>query len=112
MEIQFGDRKLEEAANDFKLLKKKYGLIGAKIIRRRLDDLAAAKTLEDCKMLPGRCHPLKEDRKGQFGMDVEHPDRLIFIPEHNPLPVSSDGTLIWSQVTRIKIIEITDYHGK
>jgi len=38
------------------------------------------------------------------------PQRLIFEPDHNPVPQKPDGGLDWTQVTRIRVIEITDYH--
>jgi len=112
MKIDFEDRKLEKLANDFKLLQRTYGAIGAKIIRRRLDDLDAANVLEDMRNLPGKCHELREDRKGQLAVHVEEPDRLIFIPDHNPVPTTDNDSMDWKAITDIKIIEITNYHGK
>jgi proteic killer suppression protein len=112
MNIRFTDKKLEKLVNNFKLLQKAVGSICAKIIRRRLDDLDAANTLEDMRYLPGKCHELRENRKGQLAIDVEQPDRLIFVPDHDPVPLTENGALSWTAVNSIKIIEITNYHGK
>lgn len=110
MEILFDDKRLNKIVNDMKSLRKAYGQINAKLIRRRLDDLRAAKTLEDVKHLPGKYHELGENRKGQFGVHIEEPYRLIFAPNQNPLPVKENGALCWSSITCIRVIEITDYH--
>lgn len=83
----------------------------AKIIRRRLDDLRAAETLEVMRNLPGKCHELSEDRKGQLSVHLDKNYRLIFEPADNPLPIKPDGGLDWSQVREIRVIEVEDYHG-
>ncbi len=112
MDIAFDDRKLAKIMNSQKNLQKTYGQIGSKIIRKRLDDIRAAQNLSHLKFLPGKCHELKEDRKGQIAVHVEEPKRLVFRPNHDPLPINDNGGLIWESVTSISIIEIIDYHGK
>ena len=79
-------------------------------LARRLDDLRAAGCLEDLRHLPGRCHELHGDRKGQLAIDVKHPHRLIFQPAHDDVPRHEDGGLDWTNITAIRVIEITDYH--
>lgn len=37
--------------------------------------------------------------------------RLIFIPDHDPVPRLKDGGLDWSKVTAIKILGVEDTHG-
>ena len=77
----------------------------------RLDQLQAADTLDDLAKLPGaRCHELTADRKGQLAVDLVHPKRLIFMPDHDPTPEKPDGGLDWQKVTRAIVIEIVDYH--
>ena len=44
-------------------------------------------------------------------MDLDQPYRLIFIPDHDPVPTLRDGGLDWSQVTAIKILGVEDTHG-
>ena len=59
---------------------------------------------------PERCHELTGGRKGQLSVDLEHPYRLIFIPNHEPIPRKPDGGLDWKLVTSIMIIGIEDTH--
>jgi proteic killer suppression protein len=77
-----------------------------------LDDLLAAKSLDDVRLLPGKYHELSADRKGQLGVHVHEPYRLIFEPVCDALPIDENGILDWKKITCVKIIEITNYHGK
>lgn len=110
MNITFSDRKLKKIANDDRKLLKEYGKIMAKKIALRLQDIQNSETLEDTRNLPGRFHELTGDRKGQWACDLEHPYRLIFAPQEDPIPVNEDGQYIWSDIKGIDVIEIEDYH--
>lgn len=57
-----------------------------------------------------RCHELKGDKAGIFSIDLDHPYRLLFRPDHDPLPQRSEGGIDWSQVIAIVILEIEDTH--
>jgi proteic killer suppression protein len=108
----FSASKLQKECNDTKLRVRRYGPRRAELIRRRLDELRAADVLEDIRHLPGpRCHELKADRDGQLSVDLDHPYRLIFEPANDPIPCKLDGGLDWSQVTAVRILEVTDTHG-
>ena len=96
--------------NDDAKLSQTYGAERGGHIRKRLDDLAAAASLEDMKSLPGRCEELTSNRKGQFSVRLTGNYRLIFEPNHDPVPVQVSGGLDWSQITSVKVIEVVDYH--
>jgi proteic killer suppression protein len=89
---------------------KKLGPDGARKLRQRLDDLARADNLAQMSLLPGKCEALKGDRIGQFSLRLLGGNRLIFQPDHNPVPRKSDGGIDWQQVTSILIIAVEDYH--
>jgi plasmid maintenance system killer protein len=111
MEINFVSRKLQKACNSEKEMRAKFGKPLAERLQQRLTELKAAETLEDVSRLPpARCHELSQDREGQLAVVLVQPQRLIFEPDHNPVPRKPDGGLDWTQVTRIRVIEITDYH--
>jgi len=109
MEIEIKTKKLAKILNSAKLIAKHYGN-SAKKIKMRLDDLAMVDNLQDAMTLPGRHHLLTSDRKGQFACDLDHPFRLIYEPSNEPLPIDENNNLIYSKVTIVAIIEITDYH--
>ena len=80
-------------------------------IKRRLAVLSSASTLSKVPTSkPDRRHQLRGDRSGQYAVDLVHPRRLIFEPNHEPLPRRADGGIDTDQVTAIRIIEVIDYH--
>src|SRR5690606_15808189 len=110
MDITFGDNKLLKYANNNREGQKKLGDKRFKLYKKRLDQIKAAKTLEDLRYAPGRFHELKENRKGQWACDLDHPYRLIFTPQENPIPTDDDGKYIWIEISAVEIIKIEDYH--
>jgi proteic killer suppression protein len=60
---------------------------------------------------PERRHELSGNRKGRFAVDLKHPQRLVFEPNHNPLPRGADGGLDLKKINAVTIIEVEDYHG-
>ncbi len=107
----FKTKKFQKECNAKKTLIRIYGQRRTKLIRRRLDELMAATTLEDIRRLPGpRCHELRGNRAGQLSVDLDHPYRLIFKPANDPLPEKPDGGLDWNQITAIEISGIEDTH--
>jgi len=110
MEITISDKKLSKVINDDRKLKKEYGEVRAKIIKKRLEDLEDALTLEDVRDLPGRYHELVGDRKGEWACDLGHPYRMIFIPHEDPIPTDEHGRYIWIEIKGVEVTEITDYH--
>lgn len=62
--------------------------------------------------VPGNCHQLHTDRDEEFAVDLWGPYRLIFEPDHDPVPRLDDGGIDTTNVTHIRIKEVDDYHGK
>ena len=113
MDIQFSDKKLEKECNDDALLQKRHGKQRAKLLRSRLAVMREAANLSALGPPyagPYRCHELTNNRKGQLSVDLDHPYRLIFIPNHKPIPTREVGGLNWTNVTAITIIEIANTH--
>lgn len=112
MDISFRSAKLAKQCNSIKELRREFGDQCAKKIAQRLLDLRAATTLADVGRLPpARCHELTAARSGEFAVDVKQPYRLIFVPEHDPVPRKADGGIDLGQVTAITVIGVEDYHG-
>jgi proteic killer suppression protein len=62
--------------------------------------------------VPGNCHALSADRRGQYAVHLWGAMRLVFEPAHDPLPKLQDGGIDIKRITRINIGGILDYHGK
>lgn len=111
MDITFKTKKLQKTFNSEKELKRAYGNETAKKIKLRMAVLSAAPTLAQVPTTkPDRCHALQGKRKGQYAVDLKHPHRLVFCPDHNPLPKTEEGHLDLTQVTCITILSVEDYH--
>lgn len=110
MDILFCNSKLEKECCDAQARRRRHGDERARRLGRRLDELRAAATLAVMRTLPGRCHELKEDRKGQLAIDLDGPYRLIFEPADEPYPLDGNGSLDWNRVTIIRVLLIGDYH--
>lgn len=114
MDISFKNRKIEKEFNEGARLQKTHGKLRADKIKRRMAELRAAQNLKDFwppKSGPSRCHELTEgNRRGQISMNLDHPYRLIFVPNHDPVPRLQNKELDWLKVTAITIIGIEDTH--
>ncbi|HET8850143.1 MAG TPA: hypothetical protein VFM78_09680 [Marinobacter sp.] len=114
MEITFATKKLMKQMNDSREMVKVHGAKRAKKLQIVLTQLLAAPDLGAFTppySPPHRCHELTGNRKGQLSMDLDHPYRLIFKPDHDPVPERSEGGLNWRAVTEITIIGVVDTHG-
>ena len=54
-------------------------------------------------LLPGK-------HNDQYAVDLVHPHRLVFQPNHDPVPRLADGGIDVGHVTAITIIEVIDHH--
>ena len=110
MKIGFKTKKLQKQLTNPKDMAKRFGVL-AKKVNQRMKDLSGAANLAVFKKLPAaRCHELKGDLAGNLAVDVSGNVRLIFEPDHNPLPNKNDGGLDWTRVTCITINAVEDYH--
>jgi plasmid maintenance system killer protein len=112
IEILWSSRKLEKACSDDRQGRREWGADNWKLLKRRLAALLGAPTLRDMDGVPGRCHPLRANRSGEFALSLWGSYRLIFEPANDPLPRLGDGGLDRTQVTKIVIKEVVDYHGE
>jgi len=101
MDIIFKSTKLRKIFENKRELISNYGEVRGKKISRLISFLRATPCLEDVPPeKPFRRHELISNRKGQFSVEIT-----------GNLPVKEDGGLDLKKITRIKIIEVEDYHG-
>lgn len=110
MDIKFKSNKLEKSLTIPREISRTYGIM-AKLVNQRMKEFQASQNLYVFGKLPGPgCHELKGIRKGQLAVIISGNWRIIFEPNHDPIPLKVDGGLDWQQVTSIKILEVADYH--
>jgi len=61
---------------------------------------------------PGRCHALSSNRAGQFAVHLWGQYRLVFYPDHDPVPRTPEGEIDLANITKITIAEVVDYHDQ
>jgi len=114
LDIGFKSKRLRKQLSEARQLQKVHGKRRARLLQHRLQALQAARSLADFQPPfsgPERCHELSGNRRGQLSMDLDHPYRLIFCPDHEPLPRTQEGGLDWSGVTAIRVLAVEDTHG-
>lgn len=114
MLVSFATRRLEKDLGTAAAMGKRYGDL-AKRIKMRLDVLYAADCLGDVPAEPpARRHQLSDsgDYEGCFAVDLNGNWRLVFRPDHSPVPLLEEGGIDLSAVTAVIIVEIVDYHKK
>lgn len=111
MEITFRKRKTQREFKSPSSLDKAYGTRSARQIALRMAVLANAPNLAAVPTSkPERRHQLSGDRKGQYAVDAGGGFRLVFEPNHDPIPKREDGGVDTERVTAIRILEVRDYH--
>jgi len=98
LEITYRNKKIQKVCTDAKIAEKTYGKEMAYKIHQRIDEIAASDRVEILIMYHiGRCHPLVNNRDGQYAMDLVHPYRLVFEKKGDEIQIAN-------------ILEIVDYH--
>ncbi len=79
---------------------------------QRLDEIKAMESLKQLRSLPqARCHPLSEDKAGQWAVNVQEPYRMIFELANIPIPRLPDGGIDEARITVVNILDAHfDYH--
>lgn len=98
MDITYKSKKIQKVCTDAKTAERSYGKEMAEKIHQRIDEISAADTVEMMiQFRIGRCHPLVQNRRGQYAVDLVHPYRLVFEKNGNEIQIAN-------------ILEIVDYH--
>ena len=98
LQIEYKNNNIKSICTDATKAERKYGTLMAEKIQHRIDEIAAASSVEYMiQFRIGRCHPLKGDRKDQYAVDLVHPQRLVFTKKGDEIQIAN-------------IEEIVDYH--
>ncbi len=98
MDITYKDSRIKKVCTNARFAEKTYGREMANKIHMRIDQIDASDTVEMMILSHiGRCHPLTQNRKGQYAMDLVQPYRLVFEKKGDEVQIAN-------------ILEIVDYH--
>ncbi len=110
MQVSFASKRMKKDMANAAAIGKRYGEL-AKRIRMRLELLHHVDCLADVPVEPPpRRHMLTGALAGCFAVDLSGNWRLVFRPDHDPLPLKEDGGVDLSKVTAIQIVDVIDYH--
>lgn len=114
MDILFVDNRLRKLLNLEKRLRRRMSAKNRKMIENRMTELRASDTLEDMRHFPSaHCEELRHFADDHFfSVRIEYPQRIIFEPANDPIPLHPGGNVDWSRVTKIRILEVADYHDR
>jgi proteic killer suppression protein len=80
-------------------------------LKLRLAVLEQADRLSDVPTdPPDRCHQLDGDWAGCFSVAITGNWRLVFEPDHDPVPSLDSGGIDRAAVLAIRILAVVDYH--
>lgn len=108
MNISFIDAKVEALCRQSRRAVRELGAPSAQKLQRRLAEFFNAENVSE--LVAGHPHPLVDDRRGSFAVDLHGGDRLVFRPTKSPPPAKADGSVDWTRVTDITIVELGNYH--
>jgi len=104
MEIKFGNRRIEKELIDERLMKSTYTKFYSKLLIV-MSQLYVAKSLKEISTLPPlKRHKLNRSYEGCWAVWVSRNFRLIFKADEDCVGLDE------SEITKISIIEIEDYH--
>jgi proteic killer suppression protein len=112
VDVLFGTTRLRKVCESDKESRRAHGQDCAKRLMARLADLRAAPSLQELRHLPGRCHELDGNRKGQLAIELSDGKRLVLEPADAAAATGADGGLEWALVDAVRVLEIVDYHKK
>lgn len=112
MEIDFVSNKLRRQMESAAEMQKVFGQL-SRPLQMRLGVLKNSTSLADVpRTPPERCHLLSGRLAGHFAVVLKDNWRLIFRPNHDPVPIKADDGIDLEKVTAIIIDRVEDYHGK
>ena len=98
MEILYKNKTIEKVCTKQSEAIRRFGPRMAEKIDQRIGEIEASESVEFMiRFRIGRCHPLTNNRKEQYAVDLVHPYRLVFEAKGDEVQIAY-------------IIEIVDYH--
>ena len=111
MEVSFRTSRLHRLFHNESDLIRTFGNRRAQSIMARLVVLRQRATLSQVSTTPPeRRHQLTGNRDEQYAVDIDRQYRLVFMPDHDPIPRRTDGGVDTDRVTAVVITEVIGYH--
>mgnify|MGYP001600501806 CR=1 FL=1 len=90
-------------------LERVYGPETANVIRRRLQQLHDAESMEDLKNVDGHWEQLRYQRKHQISSRLKGKMRLLVTPRGEPHEWVENNSLVWSKIVAVEVVVSEHY---
>lgn len=101
MIVTYRNADIRKCCTDGRYALRKHGARRALLIARRVQELLAADSVEEMiEYGIGRCHPLRENRSGQYALDLDHPWRMVF----------TKAGVNAVEINVVRVEDFVDYH--
>jgi plasmid maintenance system killer protein len=104
LDLAFDSRSLRTICEKEEETVREFGLSVAEVLKHRLADLRAAKSIND--LVVGYPQVLDGTNNQQMAINLPDDYQVIFCANHPNNPVLENGFVDWSKVSRIKILQI------
>lgn len=113
MELLFGSDTLQRACTEERESDRLWGADCARIVRRRLVQLAAAESLAVlATVVAAKLRPLPPPHDSVFAVDALPPLCLILEPSHDGAPRLPDGALDRAKITVVRILAVEPFPSR
>lgn len=104
MELAFADKQLRQICESTIVAQRKLGVTKAASLRRRLADFRAVDCVGD--IMTGNPREVLGSDPPSYAVTICNGSIIVFCANHNTNPLLVSGSIDWSKVSRIKILEI------
>lgn len=104
LEIAFAKRKLRGLCEREETAQRSFGVEVAEKLKARLADLRAASCVRE--LVAGRPRKVASNRRNHFTVNISRGWHLVVCANHSVVPKMKNGTIDWSRVNRVKVLDI------
>lgn len=109
MLIRFQTEALAKTCSRSELLQKRWGNEKGRLLETRLFQIAAMPNLRLVAAIPGiLTNPVRPNQQGVIIAAVLLPLRIVFMVDHDPLPLNEDGSARCEEIAKIVVLEVLD----
>jgi proteic killer suppression protein len=109
LEIAFAEKQLRHICESEAAARRALGAEVAEKLKARLADLRAASCVKE--LVAGRPRKVASRRLNHLVVSLSDGCRLVICANHNLVPKLDNGSVDWSKVNRVKVVDIENDHA-
>lgn len=104
MQLAFNSKSLRSICENEADARRELGVAAAEVLKRRLADLCASTSLMELPLGPPQIINVEGQQYMSVNLGGEY--QMVFCSNHPRPPLTATGELDWTQVSRIRILQI------